>query len=384
MWLPKAKLAHCTMLLAQASECCLPAPAAGNPSFLPACLLPGISAFLGHPHGPHSHPLFWWLVGSKSHVNSGITGHLFRHTLHLHPPLPPAGEAVTRALSSERYRRYKQVAGSTPTKGILGLLKQYSAYHRSVSTQQQGPMLPDAFRLLLDKRTEWLVGIKSMTFWHEASACGATSSVQILPASSTSTFPPPLVAPTTTSPGSNLLAAAGKKKPSHWFPGLVLHQKLRERLAALPPASVQQVIAACDAALSTSASLRANAAAASATGDGGGGDGSRDDDDDGSGWSEVHRPSAKQRGSGGGSRLDTSTLLKGLARTVMKVWWTCSRLRQSVMRVSFTAVTRVCQGRPVSLSPSGRLTRRACTEWLQPSYESKPALNDSSDFIAAY
>ena len=346
MWLPRAKLAHCTMPLNHASEwipgawlyptgaedtlpvirLCEAQPGtvdapAGRPlachSVPPACLVPPecvpVSAYQGS--------MALCLLAS----GMSVTGAFW-----FPPPLPLAGEFVVSSLTSARYRRYRNVVGGTPTKGILALLKQYNSTHRSVPMQQQGQSpLPDAFRLILVKQTAWLIGLKSMTFWREATASSAAaSSVQQRPASSTSSFLPHMVAPATISPNSN--PAASTKNPSHWFPGLELHQKLRDRLAALPPASVQQVIAACDAAVTATTSLRANAAAASASaavGDGGGDD---SDNDDGSGWSEVRRPGARRgsSGGGGGSRLDACVLMKGLARTVMKVGRTVSRMHE--------------------------------------------------------
>ena len=176
--------------------------------------------------------------------------------------------------------------------------------------------------------------MKCVTFWREAAAYGGSggsggsgrstaSSVQLLSASSATArnSAPPLVAPAST---FKLATGVMQKKPPPWlkFQGLLLAPELRTRLAALPLASVQQVIAACDAAVeAAAASLRYNAAATAAAGGSGGNGGDYGDDDDGSGWSEVRRPGARRvsGGGGGGGRRDASVLIKCLARTLMKV-----------------------------------------------------------------
>ena len=159
-----------------------------------------------------------------------------------------------------------------------------------------------------------------MTFWREAVTSAVTttgfSSAQLSASSMCSTLSPL----TATAPNPT---ASVKKKPSPWlkFQGLVLAPELRARLAALPLASVQQIIAACDAAMEAAAvPLRYHAVTAAAAG-GGGNSGGHGDDDDDSGWSEVRRPGARRVSGGGGraGRLDTSVLIKCLARTLMKV-----------------------------------------------------------------
>ena len=207
----------------------------------------------------------------------------------------------------------------------MALLKRYSAPNRSTATPPslQG-QLPDAFRLLVNNQNAAVVGLKCVTFWREASAGPASSSsVKRLPAATAAakSVPshPPFVAPAAIAPK---LAATGvmQKKPPPWlkYQGLVLAPELSARLATLPLASGQQIIAACDAAMEAAAVLSRHNAAAAAAAAGGGGYG---DDDDGSGWSEVRRPGARRvsGGGGGGGRLDASVLIKCLARTLMKV-----------------------------------------------------------------